>query len=366
MRLAAPAGLLFAAVAPLLLAMHLWHHHRRRRRRTAVRFSSVALIRMAAPGRSRYRRIVPMTLFLVGVAALGLAAARPQLSRTVPIGRTTIILALDVSRSMCATDVAPNRLTVSQAAAREFVKHQPKGTRIGLVEFAGFAELVLPPTDDRTELVNAIDSMTTAPGTAIGAAVLTSIDAIAAVNPEVEPSRPIDPSNPIPQTPPGLHGYVPDIVVLLTDGANTQGVEPYLAARQASVRRLRVYTIGFGTTTPVTMVCSAKQLGADAIGSTTAPSGSSGSDLPDPAKDPAEDPQYFVIDESALHELATDTGGAYFRAQNAQQLTTVFARLPRKVELQHRQIEISGAFAAAGALLVSTAIALSSVWRRLP
>ncbi len=356
-----PAALFLGVVLPLLIGAYRWQ--RRRKRRTAIRFSSVALVRAALPTRARWRHLVPMALFLVGAGALVVATARPQAFVTVPIGRTTIILALDVSRSMCATDVEPNRLAVSQAAARDFVKHQQRGTRIGLVEFAGFAELVMPPTTDRAALASSIDAMTTAPGTAIGSAVLASVDAIASVNAEVLQTTPIDPSRPTPVTPPGRSGYVPDIVVLLTDGANTQGVQPYLAARQAAVRGVRVYTIGFGTTTPAKMSCSAKQLGADAVGNSGFVSTPPASDQQSLLADPR---QYFVIDEPELQSVAKDTGGTYFRATDARQLKTVFAKLPKKVELQQRRVEISAVFAAIAALLAGAAIVLSFLWRRWP
>src|SRR5262249_6429888 len=157
-------------IVPLLLAGYLWQL--RRKRKQAVRFSDVALVRAAIPARSRWRRHVPVALFLVSITGLAVATARPQVSVKVPLRRTSVILALDVSRSMCATDVQPNRLAVAQEAARSFVKDQVSGTRIGLVAFAGFAELIVPPTTDKQKLTSAIDNLTTARGTVIGAATL--------------------------------------------------------------------------------------------------------------------------------------------------------------------------------------------------
>src|SRR5262245_172183 len=185
MTFATPLALFLLVLVPLLLAAYLWRL--RRRRRQALRFSNVALVRMAVPRRSRWRRHVPVALFLASIAALAVATARPQVSMQVPLGRKSIILALDVSRSMCATDVQPNRLSVAQEAARTFVKDQVAGTRIGIVAFAGFAELVVPPTTDKQRLTDVIDNLTTSRGTVIGAATLKAIDAIAAVNPEVPP-----------------------------------------------------------------------------------------------------------------------------------------------------------------------------------
>ena len=179
----------------------------------------------------------------------------------VPSNATSILLAIDVSGSMCSTDVAPNRLTAASEAAREFVEAQDDGTRIGLVAFSGIAGLLVEPTTDKDALLDAIDTLQTARGTAIGLAILTSIDAIAEINPDVAADR----RRPRRRRPPDAGGdYQPDTIVVLTDGRNTQGVDPVTAAEQAAARRLRVYTIGFGTTEPAPMVCTPDQISGDA------------------------------------------------------------------------------------------------------
>ncbi len=374
-----PLALLSGLVVPFLVGLYFWQ--KRRKRRVAVRFSSVALIRAAAPSRSRWRRLLPMVLFLLGLGLLGIASARPQASVTVPIGRTTIILALDVSRSMCATDIAPNRLTVAQEAARTFIKDQSKGTRIGIVEFAGFAEVVVAPTTDKEALIAAIDGFTTARGTAIGAATLKAIDAIAAVNPSVAPVGPSDPTDPADQaasTDPAVptdksgadkatkNDYVPDIIVVLTDGANTQGIDPIEAAQQAVERKVRVYTIGFGTTNPTQMSCSASQLGGEALGGRFPGTGGGfgGGGGGGGFGPGGRQGRFLTIDEPTLREVAAMTGGAYYGAKDASQLKKVFAELPKQVELQSRQVEISAGFAALGALLALVAMVLSLFWNR--
>src|SRR5437762_757846 len=138
-------------VAPLVLGVYLWSL--RRRRKQAVTYSSVALLRSVIPARSRWRRHLPVGLLVASLGVLAIASARPQVSRDVPIARTSIILALDVSRSMCATDVDPNRLTVAQRAAHSFVEKQVAGTRTGLIVFAGTAQLAVAPTTDHDELL---------------------------------------------------------------------------------------------------------------------------------------------------------------------------------------------------------------------
>jgi Ca-activated chloride channel family protein len=289
-----------------------------------------------------------VALFLASLAALALATARPDVSIEVPLGRTSIILALDVSRSMCATDVQPNRLAVAQEAARTFVEDQVAGTRIGIVAFAGFAELIVPPTTDKDDLTDAIDHLTTSRGTVIGAATMKSVDAIAAVNPDVPPIG-ADLAGRV--TAPGE--YVPDIVVLLTDGANTRGIGPVEAAQHAADRGVRVYTIGFGTTTPTEMVCTREQLGADVLFE----GGFAGGGPPGNFR------QFLVIDEPTLRSVADLTGGAFYRAEDADQLRDVFASLPNQIELQQQDREVTVGFAIGAAVLVAAAMVLALRWR---
>ena len=265
MSFAWPLALLSLLVVPLLVAVYWWLL--RRRRRQAVRYSSVALLRSVLPRRKRWQRHLPIALLLASLVALGLAAGRPHVERDVPYARTSIILALDVSGSMCATDVKPNRLTVAQQATRAFVEDQPDEVRMGLVIFSGFAELAVPPTTERTELIATIDSVTTGRGTAIGAAMLKGLDAIAEVNPAVPPvgdasTTDSPPAQPVPRP----DDYVPDIIVLLTDGRNNRGIEPLDAVPHAVERRVRVYTIGFGTTEPSERSCTRAQLGGRVFG----------------------------------------------------------------------------------------------------
>ena len=154
----------------------------------AVRVSNVAVVRAAVPPRAHWKRRVPLALLVAAIVALGFAAGRPTAHRTVARSATSVLLAIDVSRSMCSTDVAPNRLVVAQEAARTFIRNEDDGTRIGIVAFAGFAGLVVPPTTDTDRLIDAIDKLTTSRGTAIGMAILASIDAIAEYNSAVAPT----------------------------------------------------------------------------------------------------------------------------------------------------------------------------------
>src|SRR4029079_16383521 len=172
------------------------------------------------------------TLCAAGVAAVVIPLGRRVVVLSVPANQATIILAMDVSGSMCSTDIDPTRLEAAEAAAVAFVTSQSSGSEIGLVAFSGLAAVIQPPTNDQQALVDAIRSLTTGRRTAIGSGILASIDAIAEVDPNV--ARAILPGRPGTAPDPVVKGaYVPDVVVLLTDGANNAGTAPLDAAQQA-------------------------------------------------------------------------------------------------------------------------------------
>ncbi|HEU5486695.1 MAG TPA: VWA domain-containing protein [Microlunatus sp.] len=339
-----PWALLSLGAIPLVLAAAWWL--RRRRRRSAVRVSSLALVRTALPRRTRWMRLVPTVLLLGGLAALGVGAARPQATVPVASNSTTIMLAMDVSGSMCSTDVDPNRLTVAQQAAVSFIESQDGGARIGLVAFAGFAAMQVPPTTDTDQLVDAINGFSTSRGTAIGSAILTSVDGIAAIDPTVAPSG-VDAESA------RRSGYAPDVIVVLTDGANTQGVEPADAAEVAAVRGVRVFTIGFGTTTPTQMACTGQQAGGWSGGGWGGGGGGRGG-----GRSP------LIIDEEALRTVAEKTGGEYYRAESADQLQEALGDLPSHITVVNQHVDVAAWFAAAGGLLVVAAVASSLWWNR--
>lgn len=361
---------------PVLLGLYL--RQLRRRRRLAVRHPDVALVRLAVGPQHRWRRHVPIALVLASLALLGVAAARPQVRTQVPISGSTFILALDLSGSMCATDVAPNRLSAAQSAVRSFAEGQPADTKIGLVLFSGFAELAVPPTTDRGALLAALDDAQIGRGTAIGAAILKSVDAIAEIDPAVPPSDPVwgidlpglpptsgltgGPTGGLPggsgaapqQRPPTgsgpKGGPVPEILVLLTDGANTRGVTPEDAAAQAGDRGVRIYPIGFGTRNPTRMACTLQQYGGYEPRFT-------GRDLTRPGAAP--DQTYLLVDEPALRAVAKRTGGEYFAAKDADELNQVLAALPKHVSLQFRQLDLSAGFALVAAALLVAGLVVS-------
>ena len=259
---------------------------------------------------------------------------------------------------MCSTDVSPNRLTAAEDAVRTFVQNQDDDTRIGLVVFSGFAQLAVAPTTDHDALLHSIDGLTTGRGTAIGAAMLKSVDAISEIDPDVAPADPVDGAPPRVRAP---GTFAPEIVVLLTDGANNTGVEPAEAAQTAAARGVRVYTIGFGTSNPAAMVCSAAQLGSrgqEGFGGGGQPAISSGGY--------AGGRNFLVADEGALRQVASATGGEYFSAGDADKLQSVLKNLPRTVATQHRDLEVSVAPVALAIALLVAALWAAARWTAFP
>ena len=363
-----PLLLLMTLAVPVVLGAYVLAMRRRRKR--AVSYSSVALLRSVVPRRSRWRRHLPVGVLLASLGMLGVASARPQVVQNIPTARTSIILALDVSRSMCATDVEPNRISAAQRAAREFVEDLPSGTRLGLVVFSGYAQLAVPPTTDHELLVAAIDSLTTGRGTVVGAAMLKSLDAIAEINSEVAPvgdaaasGFPGSGTAPAPAAArPGADGFVSDIVVLLTDGANTRGIPPLDAVPYAVERRVRIFTIGFGTSQPTALSCTAQQLNGDTqrFGGGGFGGGGGGFGAGPGGRSPLR------ADDATLQSIAEGTGGVAYKAEDAAQLRKVFADLPKDVTVQKRPREVTAPFVALGALLAALAIGASIRWSAYP
>lgn len=355
------AGLLaLVLIVPLLAAAYLWSL--RRRRPAAARYSSLSLIREAAPSRSRRRRHLPFALFAAAVTALIVALGRPAMVLSVPTNQTTIILSMDVSGSMCSTDIAPTRIQAAEDAAIAFVNGQKARTQIGIVAFSGFAAVVQAPTTDRSQLTNAIRSLTTGRRTAIGSGILASIDAIASVDPNV--ARSVIPGRPGAEPPPVLPGaYVPDIVVLLTDGASNTGPEPIDAAQQAVTRGVRVYTIGFGSAEggDLEPVCERQFLGNEpgggGLGGLSGGLSGGGGGLGGFRRG---------IDEDTLRQVADATGGTYYPAESAAELQKVFEGLPTTLITKREVVEVSAGFVGLGGLLAAFALLLGRAWRPLP
>ena len=343
-----PGFLLLLGLIPLIVAVYILML--RRRRRFVVRYSSLALLGVALPRQSWLRRHLPFALFLLALAGLVIALTRPVAIVSVPTSRANIILAMDVSRSMCSDDIPPNRLQAAQAAAMSFIDSQKASTHIGVVAFAGFAELILPPTSDAEVLGDAIASLTTGRRTAIGSAILESLDAIAEIDGTVAPVT-TSTSPGIEPTPVPRGAYAPSIIVLLTDGASNQGPLPLDAAQHAVDRGVRVYTIGFGTAQGGRLDC--RGAGSFGGGFGRFGGGFGGGRF------------RRGIDEETLKEIADITGGTYYAPESADELQEVLQSLPTYLITKHETAEISVAFVAIGTLLAAFAIVLSLRWHPL-
>jgi Ca-activated chloride channel family protein len=316
----------------------------RRRKATAIRLPSLAVVREAAVRRT-WRRHVPAALFLGALASLVVAAARPTALVALPTQQKTIILAMDVSMSMRATDIAPNRLAAAQAAARAFVEEVPPGTRLGLVSFAGSAALIQAPTRKRQDVLDGIDSLQLQYATAIGSGLLTALKTLYPAMPDPDlPSirgggRPGGGSRPLhkerddtdPMTPAPTRLSPSAAIILLTDGQTTAGPDPVQVARLAAQRGVPVYTVGIGTRE------------GDFIG--------------------GEGWMMHVrLDEEPLKRIAADTRAEYFYASDASSLANVYRQLNTQIALERAQTEVGALFAALAALLAVGAAVLSLLW----
>jgi len=310
----------------------------RRRKKYAVRHPNVALLRQATDARSAMRRHVPPLLFMLGLAASLLAAARPAAKVTLPFRYDTVILALDISRSMAADDVKPTRLAATQDAVRAFIAGQPRHTRMGLVTFASTASLVQPPTDDSEAVLAAVNSLELQNSTAIGTAILVSLEAIfpnlrfnlrsADAQSILEPARSVEEGRGFKPVPAG--SYKSAVIVLLSDGSATTGLDPIEASYIAAEHGVRIFTVGVGTPNGrVTL--------------------SGGAEI------------RVVLDEDTLKEIASITKGQYFYAGTAPDLTEIYNKLAQNFSAEKKNEEVSALFAAAAALLLVSAAVTSSL-----
>jgi Ca-activated chloride channel family protein len=336
------AELLFLlALVPVLVA--LYFYILRRQKRAAVRFASVALVREAMGGAMRWRRHLPPALMLAALAAAILAIARPSAVITLPSQQRTIIMAIDVSLSMRATDVQPNRLAAAQTAAKAFVEDLPADLRVGIVSFAGTALLVQKPTHNKDELVAALERLQLDRHTAIGSGIIMSLatlfpDAGIDLESLVLGSRQSWRMHKPPEKKvekkalkmaPGSNSSA--AIVLLTDGRRTTGPDPLDAARMAADFGIRVFTVGFGS----------------------------------PAGGPAMMDGYSIymaFDEATLKAIAQLTEAEYFHAASADELKKVYEALSAKFVLAKEEREVTALAIALAALLSLVAAALSVLW----
>ncbi len=359
-----PSLLWSLLLVPLILAVYI--AIQRRRRRYALRYSSLLVLRQTTTAGQRLRRHIPTALFLLGLAAMLFALARPQTSTIVPLDARTVILAIDVSDSMRTRDIEPSRIDAAKASATAFVKEQKPGTRIGIVAFSGTASIVQPPTTDHDALIAAIQRLYPERSTAIGSGIIQSLNAIYGniytdtFGGDIAPTSPQATVTPAPK---GTHA--PSTIILLTDGAKVQGPSPIEAAQKAAELGVRIFTIGVG---------NPNANGRPAGGSNSSPSGGNG---------PYGNAPYgggggyfggnggsggrpyggrFEVDETTLKSIAETTDGEYFLATDANALNDIYQKLNTEIVFTTEKTEVTSYFTAFGAVLLFGAIAVSILW----
>jgi Ca-activated chloride channel family protein len=322
----------------------------RRKSRAAVRYANLPLVREAMGRGPGFRRHIPPILFLASLTVLILAIARPAAVITLASQRATILLAMDVSGSMRARDVDPDRFTASKAAAKEFIRGQPKDVRIGIVAFAGTAFLVQSPTTVKEDLEAAIDRFEMQRGTATGSGILVSLQ-------NIFPNEDIDLGQPRMDDPLGNSGanggarlgeqsaqpkkakpapvppgsFQSALIIVMTDGQTTTGPDPVEAARVAADHGVRVFTVGFGSP-------DGEVVGWGGWSMRT------------------------QLDEASLKQVADMTKGQYFRATTSEELKKIYQGLNTQLIKERRETEITAFFAAAAGVLALLAAGLSMLW----
>ena len=341
-----PSLLWLLLATPVLITAHIWLL--RRKKKAALRYASLTMVKDAMAAGQRFRRHLPPLLFLVALIVMIVAIARPMAVVTLPSQHEVVILAMDVSGSMRASDVEPNRLAASQAAARAFIADQPRHTRIGVVSFAATASVVQPPTQNREDILAAIDRFQLQRGTAVGSGILVALKTIfpdvefdlRSQNPARDSSRDSRRGASLDQArdtetaafkpvPPG--SYTSAAIILLSDGQTTTGPNPLEAARMAADRGVRVFTVGIGTT-------NGEILGAEGWS------------------------MRVRLDEETLKGIANMTHGEYFYAGTAMDLKKVYQALNSRLVLEKKEIEITAMFSAAAAGIALLAALLSLLW----
>lgn len=317
------------ALVPLVA---LYVRLQRRRRGLAARYGSLGLVRVAGRGVGRWRHL-PAALFLIGLALLGVALARPRAVVNLPRIEGTVILAFDISASMSADDIKPSRMEVAKAAARDFVQRQPPTVQIGVVAFSESGLAVQPPTDDQQAILAAINRLSPGRGTSLANGINASLTAIALAQSGQRPryySNLTPAAAPTP-TPVPQGTFTPAVIVLLTDGDNTTPPNPLVAAQAAADRGVRIHTIGLGSPTGATLKVEGFSV-------------------------------FSRLDEETLRQIAQRTDGTYHSATDAAALDAAYRDLGSRLVVRPQQTEITAIFSGAGLLALLIGGAFSLFW----
>ncbi len=330
-----PVMLVFLLMVPLFVALYILLQ--RRRQRFAVQYGSLALLRGAAargPGR---RRHIPPALFLLALTILIVALARPQTTVSLPKQEGTVILAIDVSGSMGADDLKPNRMEAAKAAARAFIQHQPSSVQVGIVAFSDSGFTVQAPTTQQEALLATINRLTPQRGTSVGNGIIGSLNTIAQESGQAPlPGGRADASPTPTPTPVPKGTYIPAAIVLLSDGDNNEAPDPLAAAQAAADRGVRVYTVGIGSPQGAVVHINGFSIRTQ-------------------------------LDEGMLRQISQLTGGAYYNAESEKDLLQIYENLQPQLVLKTEKTEVTAFFAGAGIVVLLLGGMLSLVWfGRLP
>jgi Ca-activated chloride channel family protein len=318
-----PQALFSLLLIPLLAGIY-WRRLQLRQTREAELGSLVVADRS---GRAiRLRRHLPSTFMMAGLGLLLFGLSRPQMVVDLPRVEGTVILAFDVSNSMSADDIQPTRLEAAKAAARTFVDHQPPTIRLGVVAFGGSGLIVQAPTYDQAAVIDAIDRITTQGGTSLGQGIFTSLNAIAGKAISLDQA-----------TAPGgaeqlkIDDYSSAVIMLFTDGENTDAPDPAQVAQLAADAGVRVYPIGIGSPEGATIE-------VDGFNIVT------------------------QLDEEMLQAIAKDTNGTYYRAQDAQDLQDIYKNVDLQLTVRGQKLEVTSIIGALSSLLLMIGAVLALIW----
>ncbi|MFP5282402.1 MAG: VWA domain-containing protein [Actinomycetes bacterium] len=311
-----PDRLLLLLVIPLLVVAYVFATRRKNRR--GMRFTNTTMLDVVVPKQSQWRRHLAVALSLLSLITLTAAYAQPTTEVDVPRERATVVVVLDASLSMQATDVRPTRLDAAKTAAAEFVESLPEKYNVALVSMAGSAAVLVPPTLAHNTVESAIRTIQLQESTAIGEGIIAGLRALQ--------QAPADPDNP--------NSVAPGAIVMLSDGSNTNGRAPQQAAAEARTAKIPVYTIAYGTENGYV-------------------------DL-DGQREPVP------VDHAQMREIAQLTNGQYFAAANAQELQTVYENIGSEVGYEKADREVTARFAGYGlgfaVLAALGAISLGARW----
>ena len=334
-----PVMLVLLLLVPLFVVLYV--RLQRRRRRFAANYGSLGLVQTAAGTAQRRgvgaRRHIPPGLFLIGLTILLIALARPQTVVSLPRVEGTVILAFDVSGSMAADDLKPSRMEAAKAAARDFVQRQPRTIQIGVVAFSDSGLAVQAPTNDQEAILASINRLTPARGTSLGQGILASLNTIAAATdqtPRLYTNR--TPTPALTPTPVPKGTDTSAVIVLLTDGENNENPNPLAVAQAAAERGVRIYTVGIGSAAGTTLHVNGFTV-------------------------------HTRLDEAMLQQIAQLTEGAYYSAENHQDLQTIYENLDLQFVIKPEKTEVTALFAGVGLLVLLIGGICSLLWfSRLP